>query len=215
MRTGALSLAAAWLAVGALTAAQAGAHITFDQDKPGAAPGGFSFAATRQPATGLWLVRRQGSQGFLVHDADRSATGYALAISAVPSPRDVSVSVRLRLAGGARSGGLVWHYQDEHNYFASVLDLSRGELSMYRMAGGNRVRMEFEDDLELDADAWHTMKVVHSGDSTRVSLGGIRVFEDEHHGLDRAATGRIGLIATGDAEVWYDDLHVDAPSRSR
>jgi hypothetical protein len=44
-----------------------------------------------------------------------------------------------------------------------------------------------------------------------VSLGGIRVFEDSHRGQDRPGAGRVGLIAAGDAEVWFDDLRVDSP----
>ena len=33
------------------------------------------------------------------------------------------------LAGGRRAGGIVWHYVDNQHYYASVLDLSRGEIS--------------------------------------------------------------------------------------
>ena len=35
-----------------------------------------------------------------------------------------------------------------------------------------------EDDLELDPKAWHTLKIVHVGESVRAMLGGVRVFED-------------------------------------
>jgi hypothetical protein len=215
MRIAAISVAAAWLIVGATTRAQEATTLTFDQEKPGTPPARFMFAAMRQPGAGSWIVRRQGTRGHLAHDADPAATGYALAVFSGSSLRDLALSVRLRLSGGRRTGGLIWHYQDEQNYYASVLDLQRGELTMYRVASGNRVQLEFEDDLELDLEAWHTMKVVHTGNSTRVSLGGIRVFEDEHRGQDRARGGRVGLVAAGDAEVWYDDLRIDLPSRGR
>jgi hypothetical protein len=216
MRTAAFSIAAAGVIVAMGSAAQDPTAVTFDHDKTGAPPPGFVLAAMRQPAAGTWLVRRQGARGHLVHEADPSAHGYALAIRPEAAPRDLTISVRLRLAGGSRSGGLVWSYQDVQNYHASVLDLARGEVAMYRMAAGNRIQVEFEDDLELDTDAWHTMKVVHTADSTRISLGGIRVFEDEHRNrTDRGAAGRVGLIASGDAEVWFDDLRIGAAARSR
>jgi hypothetical protein len=111
---------------------------------------------------------------------------------------------------------LVWHYVDSQNYYASILDLVRGELSVYRVTGGNMNRTDFEDDLELDTEAWHTMKVAHTGRSTRVSIDGVPVFEDDRRGgRDRMLTeGRVGLIAAGNAEVWYDDLRVD-PARNR
>jgi hypothetical protein len=211
MKTAAISFTAMWLIIGAAAREQDAVTVAFDQDKAGSPPAGFAFAAMRQPSPGSWMVRRLGASGHLEHEATDGATGYALAIHSATSLRDVALSVRLRLVSGRRTGGLVWHYVDDQHYYASVLDLSRGELAMYRVVGGNRTRLEFEDDLELDLDAWHTMKVVHTGNSTRVSLGGIRVFEDDHHGPERSPGGRVGFIATGDAGVWYDDLRIEHP----
>jgi hypothetical protein len=213
MKSTALSLVAAWLLAGVAWPAQTATHVSFDHDKPGAPPAGFSFAAMRQPAPGAWLVRRTGTNGYLVHDPDVASQGYALAVVDALPPAEVNVSVRLRLAGGQRAGGIVWHYVDSQHYYASVLDLSRREISVYRVSSGNRSRMEFEDDLELDPEAWHTMKVSHTGHSTRVSLGGIRVFEDSRREKDGAGGGRVGLMAAGDADVWFDDLHIE-PSRN-
>ena len=106
----------------------------------------------------------------------RPASAWRILSSA--STSEFVASVRLRLAGGARAGGLVWQYQDEHNFYAAMLDLTRQELSMYRVTGGNRVRLETEDDLELDPEAWHTLKVARDDGRIYVALGGIRVFEE-------------------------------------
>ena len=212
LRTAALSFGAECIAVGALASAgQPDTVVDFDHDKVGAPPAGFVFAAMRQPTPGTWLVRKTGPATYLEHETDGSAQGYALAVYDGPTWRDLTVSVRLRLSGGRRAGGLVWHFVDSQHYYAAVLDLAQGELSLYRMAGGNRIRMEFEDDLELDPDAWHTMKVTHTAKSTRVSLGGIRVFEDAHRGQDRPDAGKVGVIAAGDALAGFDDLRVDVP----
>jgi hypothetical protein len=117
----------------------------------------------------------------------------------------------MRLAGGSLVGGLVWRYQDEHNHYQMLLDLVRRELAMYRVVAGNRIKVEREDDLELDPAAWHTLKIVHDQSQVRVSLGGIRVFEDQ----DRTfRTGRAGVIAGGIADVWFDDLRIE-PERDR
>jgi hypothetical protein len=188
-------------------AAQARLHLTFDEERAGSAPAGFTLAAMRQPAAGNWLVRRTGANGYLAHDAGpaRDAPeGFALAIAPVAAMRDVVISVRLRLAGGSLAGGLVWRYQDEHNHYQILLDLAHRELAMYRVVAGNRIKVEREDGLELDA-AWHTLKIVHDRSEVRVSLGGIRVFEDD----DRTfGAGRVGVIASGGADVWFDDLRV-------
>jgi hypothetical protein len=211
MKTTVFLLSAACLVVGVAAQTPQATVVNFDQDKPATPPAGFTFAAMRQPAPGAWLVRRSGTNGFLVHDPDASSQGYALAVLDSSPTGDISVSVRLRMAGGRRAGGIIWHYLDNQHYYASVLDLSRGEISLYRVASGNRVRVEFEDDLELDPEAWHTMKVSHTSRSTRVSLGGIRVFEDSRRDKDGTGGGRVGLVAAGDADVWYDDLRLDVP----
>ena len=106
--------------------------------------------------------------------------------------------------GGSRTGGLVWRYQDALNYYAVQLNLAEQELSVYRVVRGNRIRLEREDDLELDPEAWHSLRVVQDGESMRVYLGGIRVFGDR----DRSARepGGAGLWASGDASVSFDDF---------
>ena len=188
---------------------QRGPARTFDTEAVGAAPTGFILAAMRQASPGTWAVRKHGTSTHLVHDADAAAAGVSLAILSGASTSEFVASVRLRLAGGARAGGLVWQYQDEHNFYAAMLDLTRQELSMYRVTGGNRVRLETEDDLELDPEAWHTLKVARDDGRIYVALGGIRVFEErDERGGHGSAAARLGLISAGNAETWFDDLRV-------
>ena len=166
----------------------------------------------RQPAPGAWLVRRAGTNGYLAHDPDTASQGYALAVLDSSPQGDVRSSVRLRLAGGRRAGGIVWHYVDNQHYYASVLDLSRGEISVYRVASGNRIRMEFEDDLELDPDAWHTMKVVaHRPLHARVARRHPRLRGLAARQGRAPAQAASASIAAGDADVWFDDLRIDPP----
>lgn len=200
------------VAVSVTVAAQDTWTVTFDDDRVDHAPSGFTLAAMRQSGAGRWLVQRPGTTGLLVHNADPAATGYALAIADRPSPEDVAVSVRLRFAGAARTGGIVWRYRDDHNYYTLLLDLVRSELSAYRITAGNRVRLDVQGELELDGDAWHTLKVLHVGPEMRVMLGGVRVFDEQDRRYDRRpdTVGRVGVIATGASEVWFDDLCVEA-----
>jgi len=188
---------------------------TFDTDKVGQPPATFEFAAMRQDTPGRWLVRRDGSNGALVHEADAAAAGYALALSPASPLRDLEASVRVRLAGGTRAGGLVWRYRDPQHYYATVLDLVEGELALFRVTEGNRTFLEREDDLELDPNAWHTLRVVHDESRIVVSLGGIRVFEERDRRYDRDETGRTGVIAAGEAEAWFDDLRIEPERRRR
>lgn len=200
------------VAVSVTVVAQDTWTFSFDDDRVDHPPSGFTLAAMRQSDAGRWMVQRPAGSGALVHTADPAASGYALAIADRPAPEDIAVTVRLRLAGTARTGGLVWRYRDDHNYYTLLLDLVRAELSAYRITAGNRVRLDMQDELELDGDAWHTLKVVHVGPELRVMLGGVRVFVEQDRRYDRRpdAVGRVGVIATGPSEVWFDDLCVEA-----
>lgn len=187
---------------------------SFDTDRAGAPPSFFVLAAMRQADPGSWLVQRHDAGGVLVHRSDKDRRGYALAIADADAAGDVTVTVRVRLSGGVHVGGLVWRYIDENHYYSLLLDLDRQGVSMYRVDDGNRVRIEDDDGLELDPGAWHTLKVVHTGGRIRAAIGGIRIFEDEDRRNARANAGRIGVIAAGNAEVWFDDLGVgEAPAR--
>jgi hypothetical protein len=99
-------------------AAQSPDVRTFRTDRQDQVPADFVLGALRQAQAGTWTVQRQGPRAFLTHRADASAAGYALAILDRPVPLDTTVSTRLRLAGGDRSGGLVWRYEDADNFYA-------------------------------------------------------------------------------------------------
>ena len=183
-------------------------HLTFDADRAGAAPAGFELAAMRQSDPGVWLIRRDATNGMLAHTGNEKLSGFSLALAPEVSEGDMVASVRVRLGVG-RAGGLVWRFADAANFYAVVLDLADRELSLFRVTAGNRVFLESIDDLELDPAAWHTLKVVHDDEEIRVSLGGIRVFEDRERRSDRRRAGRTGVIARGASDAWFDDLRVE------
>jgi hypothetical protein len=212
-----LVLPCAFLAtLSASAAPQSATRRGFDEERAGQPPAGFVFAAMRQPAAGTWLVRRAGADGYLLHEANPAhASGFSMAIVEGDAPDEGALSARLKLVAGARSGGLVWKYIDASNYYAVVLDLQHGEVLLYRVAGGNRVRLESSDDLELDPAAWYVLKVAYSQERITVSLGGLRVFQENTRAARSSPIARAGVMATGDSEVWFDDVRVEASRRDR
>ena len=128
------------------------------------------------------------------------------------------MSVRFKAIGGGRTAGLVWKYQDPLNHYSAQLDLAKQELAMYRVVNGNRIRLEREDDLELDPDAWHSLKIFQERGQIRVYLGGIRVLSERDR-LPRASAS-VGLWTGGDSTVMFDDFRIedeteDAPAAPR
>lgn len=193
---------------------------TFEGEPVGRAPSGFTFQVARESGPARWLVQRQDSNSFLAHVGSSAARGgFALAIleGALPEAA-VSVSARTRLEGRSGSLGVLWRVQDAENYYLAKLDLSKQDIGLYRVVRGNRVRIEGEDDLELDPEAWHTVKIVQEEHDIRVYIGGIRVLRAR----DRTFTGpgAAGVWCTGDADAHFDDFkigsHNDAsPRRGR
>lgn len=192
----------------ASTSAQVGVR-TFDEDAIGGTPGGFTFAMARQPSPGKWLVRAEGPNHYLTHLADPGAAGgFALAVLDGPHPAQMRASVRLKLTEGDRVGGLVWRYHDAENFYAAALDLRAQEVALYRVVRGNRIRLDEEDELELDDAAWHSLRVVQDDDDIRVSLGGIGVMRTRDRTF--ADGGRAGVWSGGGATAWFDDFRVEA-----
>ena len=181
---------------------------TFDDDKIGAPPAGFATAAGRDAAPDQWTVKREGAARVLVHEGKPGpADSFAVAIFTAAKYLDVQVSVRFKTGGGGRMAGVVWKYQDPMNHYAAQLDLAKQELSMYRVVNGNRIRIEREDDLELDPDAWHSLKIFQERGEIRVYLGGIRVLSERDR-LPRAYAS-VGMWAGGDSTVMFDDFRIE------
>jgi two-component system OmpR family response regulator len=156
----------------------------FESDRQGMPPVGFLFSETREAAPHRWTVRRSGQVQVLEHRGDTvNGRGFSTAVLDQPQLQELEVSARIRFLSGDREAGLVWRYRDPRNYYQAELSLGGQSISLFRIADGNRVRLDVEDDLELDPEAWYTLKVVQRERSIRVYLGGIRVFEER---IDRS-----------------------------
>ena len=181
---------------------------TFDEDAIGNPPPNLSFAVARQQNAGKWLIRAEGPNHYLTHLADSvAAGGFSMAVLETPHPAQMRASVRLKLLDGERLGGLVWRYQDAENFYLVALDLRIQELALYRVVRGNRIRLDEEDELELDVSAWHSVRVVQDDDDIRVSLGGIGVIRARDRTF--ADAGRVGVWSGGGATAWFDDLRIE------
>ena len=205
------------LLIEAAAAAQPAVVRTFEDDKVGAPPAGFILAAGRDGAAETWTVRREGGGRVLEHRGNPSPPdGFSVAILTGARYEQIQLSVRVKATGGERRVGLVWKYQDPLNHYGVQLDLARQELTIYRVTSGNRIRLEREDDLELDPDAWHSLKVRQQDGQIRVYLGGIRVFSERDRTSANGAG--VGVWASGDTTALFDDFRVedekdDAPQK--
>ena len=98
--------------------------INFDSEKPGAMPSNWSVAMTHSGGPPKWEVRTDESApsrpNVLAQVSDERTSGrYPLAIYQKADLRDGELSVKLKPISGKvdASGGLVWRYRDENNYY--------------------------------------------------------------------------------------------------
>lgn len=199
--------------VGTTQRAGAGVELTFDQEAPAATPRGLVFLRTAGTVDPRWDVRRERETAFLVHAAGAGPSGgIALALVEGAEHENVRVSARLRLAAGERAGGVVWRVRDAQQFYMAALDLAAQRLEVYRVIGGNRVRLRSRQNLQLDPGAWHTLAAVHEGNEIRVYLGGLQVFEF----WDRAlrGSGLAGVWSAAAATVHVDWIRVQAETDS-
>lgn len=196
------------LLVQVAAAAQHAIVRTFDEDKIGAPPADFVVAAGRDAVPASWKVQREGIGRVLLHEGRPSpADAFAVAVYSGAQYQDAEVTVRLKATSGGRTAGVVWRYQDPLNHYAVYLDLARQQLDLYRVSSGNRIRLESEDDLQLDPDAWHTLRVLQDQGEIRIYLGGIRVMTERDR--QPRAPGAIGVASAGDTSVMFDDVRIE------
>ena len=193
-------------------AAQPEAVLTFEEDREGVAPAGFVFSGTAPMRPDRWLVRRERENNVLAHLGDpQRSKGIAFAVLPGPGPANLAVAARFKLVAGDGPAGFVWRCQDARNYYMVRLDLAEQEIGLYRVVSGNRIRIGREEDLELRQSDWHALKVAHTGETIRVFLDGVKVFE-VHDRTFRDA-GAVGLWSAADAVMYFDDLSVDGGDR--
>ena len=202
------------VALSFLTATSArGADKTFDfeRDAPGSAPAGFEFARTGQGPEGKWLVEADKddpkNKVLAQTSADTTDYRFPLAIVKDGSWTDVTLSVRARpVSGDVDQGfGLVWRYRDANNYYITRCNADEDNCTIYHVVKGSRRSFQNKS-VKVAKNAWHTLKLVATGDHFVVTFDGQQVL-DAHDGTFKEA-GKVGLWTKADSVIQFDDLNV-------
>jgi hypothetical protein len=193
---------------GAALAAAPLISISFEDHEPGTVPYGFFFAPSRQATPGVWEVRGSARR-HLIHLADPSVTMRGISIAGVDTaaPANVRIGTRLRLIDGDLAGGVFWRYRDPNNfYFMSIFHAERAA-RLVRVTGGNRIRLDAADNIDLDPNAWHTIAVEHDGADILATIDGIGVLRARDQTLNEG--GRSGVWSAGNSTSWFDDITIE------
>jgi hypothetical protein len=177
-------------------------HWSFDADKRGSLPEGFTSDA------GEWKIVEDPSapsgKQVLAQLAENSRPTFNVVLVRDSSLRDVDVSLRFRAVAGRidQGGGPVWRARDARNYYIARYNPLEANYRVYKVVDGQRTQLGTAD-IE-PSDGWHALRVAMVGDR-------IRCYYDDKLYLDVRdptfdAAGKVGLWTKADAQTYFDDL---------
>ncbi len=202
-----------WIALGILAATPwaAGAQTWgFSKEDVGKPPCGFEFAAARQTPAGRWeVIEDEGKPVLAQLDEDSTSGRFAMAVVSDSSLRDLRLSARGKTIRGEtdQSVGLVWRYRDSDNYYVARLNPLEGNVRLYRVVNGNRIKFAGKEGLDLHACTWYTLSIEQRGERISVSLDGTNLFEAEDRTFTEA--GKIGVWIKADSVTYFSDLSAE------
>lgn len=196
------------IGMAALMACAAAAHaetVTFDADRAGGPPAGWTCGSTGG-GTPKWTV---------APDADTAGGRHVLKQSGkAPFPwcvrqgtalADGVVEVKFKPMAGRedQAGGVVWRWKDGDNYYVARGNALENNVSLYYTERGRRQTIKYVD-APVAPNAWHTLRAEFTGTQIRVMLDGKNYIElnDSHI----AGPGAVGVWTKADSLTVFDDF---------
>jgi hypothetical protein len=196
--------------------------ITFDQDKVGAPPPGFSRALTGQGKPGVWVVmkdQQSPDRGNVLAQTDTDATDYRFPVCVLDdlSARDLDLSVMVKpvTGRGDQAAGLVWRYRDANNYYIVRANALENNVVLYKVQGGRRTDVALKGagrtygkKVTVPSGQWSTLRVTAAGSLFTVYFNGRMLYEVEDATFPGA--GKVGVWTKADSVTYFDNLVVNS-----
>jgi hypothetical protein len=200
-----------------------GDTITFEKDKPGALPAGWSSAMTHSGGEPRWEVIPDDSapstRNVLAQLSDDKTNGrYPLAIYDTATIKDGEVSVRCKSLAGTvdQACGIVWRYRNPDNYYIVRANALENNVVLYKVEGGKRQPLSpkgFPPDTygikhPVPAGQWNHLRVTFQGSLMTVFFySDEKLFEVEDETFKEA--GKVGLWTKADSVTYFDAFHFE------
>src|SRR5436190_3253074 len=135
------TLALALTAAMTNASAQTGKRVwSFDQDRVGKMPPGFTSALTGQGTIGQWSVMKDDSAPSKPNvlaqtSADSTDYRFPIVVSNEGAFKDLELSVKFKAVGGHtdQAGGLVFRYKDVNNYYIVRANALENNFRLYHV----------------------------------------------------------------------------------
>lgn len=201
--------------------APAGAKVyTFDDAEAGKPPPGFTTGLTGGGGAVRWEVQEaddapSGGKVLAQLSDDRTNARYPHIVRDDFTAADVDISVKFKTLSGEvdASGGLVFRYLDDGNYYVVRANSLEGNVVAYKTENGRRSSIgvrgkgdAYGVNVDVPHQTWNTLRVIARGKLFEVFLNGRKIFEVENDTFTKA--GKVGLWTKADAVTQFDDLTV-------
>ena len=203
LRTIVVMIAVVLLASG-LTAQNQVKIWSFDTNKPGDIPEGFTNEV------GEWKVvadeTAPSKPNVLAQLAKSSGSKFNITLVSSTDYRDVDLSVKMKSIAGKedQGGGLVWRAKDAKNYYVARYNPLEDNYRVYKVDKGRRGQMQSAN--IKHSQGWHTLRVTMQGDHIQCYYDGKMHMDAKDSTFPEA--GKIGLWTKSDAQSHFDDLTV-------
>ena len=208
-----------WLVSFGLLASSANV-ITFDRNSLGKIPPGWTIPMTGHDAAPRWQIVRDPTAPtpyvLAQTSTDSHSSRFPLAIFDRVSMRDGDVSVRLKAVSGQHNltGGLVFRYRDEKNYYGVRADAMGDDVELYRVENGRFVPIlprgrppaAFEVKHDIPTNAWAILKVSFRANQFQVYVNHRRLFQAQDSTY--TGPGKVGLSTGADSVTYFNDFRV-------
>ena len=187
---------------------------TFDQQKSGETPVGFSMLGFGEGPAADWTIRADSDAPsvpniLVVNSSCQAVTCYRLIVANGFQYEYPDVSVRMRFPVDAATGvgGVVFGVKDATHFYAAVADLATKTLEVSRVVDGKETRLG-RSSIAPKSVPWHTLRIqrntIFSKDFIETFFDGQLVVTVEDQSL---ASGQVGLLVLGETALNFDSLH--------
>ena len=182
-----------------------GEKISFDNDEPNKAPGGWHIGVTGK-GNPKWMVIRDSTAPSAPNVLYQSGEGtFPWCVIPGVSISDGFVEVKFKALSGKidQAGGVIWRFKDGNQYYIARANALENNVSLYYVKKGIRRTIKYVD-ARVPLNKWNTIRAEFAGDEIKFFLNGKKYIDlkDEHI----SGAGAVGIWTKADSKTLFDDF---------
>jgi hypothetical protein len=196
--------------------------LDFDKLQPGAVPPDWSFATTHRGQPGNWVIHPDvGAPSppnvFAQLSADRVPVRYSLALYDKSYCKNGDLSAEMKIISGksTQTGGLVWRYQDQNNYYLLTISADEDTIAVLKMQDGHPTPIAklgpglkaFQVSHKIEPQEWNVLRVSFQTTHMTIYFDHRKVMDAED--LTFLKPGKAGLWTRGDTIAYFDNFRIE------